>query len=395
LEEKAMEPITKSTFDALLRYRGWPCVSVYLPTRPGGFEGQAGRVRLKNLLAQAEGRLEARGIRPVEARDFLAAANRLVDHEAFWKNQTQGLAVFISPEATRTFYLPTTAHEVAVVNSRFHVAPLLPLVDEATDYYILAMSENRVRLLRANRWQASEVVVPNLPANATEALHYDHPTDTRQFHTAVLGRGMSKLGAYHGSGDFFEQEKKELLEYFRVIDHAVHPLLRDERLPLVFVGVDYLFPIFRQANTYPHLAESHVHGNADGWSDRELHEKTWPCIAGQFAKPAQMALTRYSNLAGDGLKSDDLRLVLDAAHQGHIDTLLVDVEKALWGKWDSEQRRLRLDAERRGDSDDMLDLAIVQSLLHKGAVYSVPRDSLRGGSHCQAIFRYELPPAGR
>jgi hypothetical protein len=25
-----MEPITKNTFDALMRYRGWPCVSVYL-----------------------------------------------------------------------------------------------------------------------------------------------------------------------------------------------------------------------------------------------------------------------------------------------------------------------------------------------------------------------------
>ncbi|HWB14645.1 MAG TPA: hypothetical protein VG826_35810 [Pirellulales bacterium] len=390
-----MEPVTKQTFDALLRYRAWPCVSVYLPTHAGGFEGQAGRVRLKNLLVDAEERLVARGIRPVEARDFLASANKLVENEAFWKDQTEGLAVFASPKEIRSFYLPTTVNEISVVNSRFHIAPLVPLIEEETDHYILAVSENRVRLLKANRWQAREVTVPDLPANAREALHYDHPSDTRQFHTALLGRGTSKLGAYHGSGDFFEQEKSELLEYFRVVDRAIRPVLRSERVPLVFVGVDYLFPIFQQANSYPHLSESHVHGNPDIWTDRELHEKALERIAPQFASPRYEALARYSNLAGDGWRSDDLQVILRAAHQGQVDTLLVDVERPVWGNWDENQRRLRLDDPRRDDSDDMVDLAVVQALTHKGSVYSVPGTALWPGKHCQAIFRYELPGSAR
>lgn len=337
-----MDSLSRNTFDALVRYRGWPCVSVYLPTHPGGLEAQAGRIRLKNLLVEAQARLEARGIRPVEARDFLAPARKLVDNEPFWKNQTQGLAVLASPEATRTFYLPTTVPDLAVVNSRFHVTPLLPLIDGATDYYIVAISENRVRLLKADHWRASEVAVPNLPASAKEALHYDHPSDTRQFHTAVLGRGMSKLGAYHGSGDFFESEKAELLEYFRIVDRALHPVLRDQRVPLVFAGVDCLFPIFQKANRYPHLAESHVHGNPDGWSDQELHDKTWACVAPSFALPVEAALARYANVPTDGHKSVDLRVILDAAHEGHIGILLVDPQRPVWGKWDKKQCQLRL-----------------------------------------------------
>ncbi|HVA45128.1 MAG TPA: hypothetical protein VNH11_01970 [Pirellulales bacterium] len=253
-----METINKTLFDSLMRYGGWPCVSFYLPVHAGGFEGQAGRVRLKNLVIEAEERLTARGIRPVEARDFVASARELVDRDDFWKNQTKGLAVFVSPEATQSFWLPTTVPELAVVNSRFHIAPLLPLVEQECDFYILTVSENHVRLLKADRWQAGEAAVPKLPGSAAEALHYDHPTDTRQFHTAVLGRHMSKLSAYHGSADLFEQEKNELLEYFRAIDHALHPLLRGGRVPLVFIGVDYLFPIFRAANSYPHLAEAHI-----------------------------------------------------------------------------------------------------------------------------------------
>jgi hypothetical protein len=390
-----MEPITRNTFDVLMRYRGWPCVSVYLPTHAGGFEGQAGRVRLKNLLAEAEERLVARGIRPVEARDFLGQANNLLENDAFWKDQTDGLAVFVSPETTRPFYLPTTVNEVAVVNSRLHVAPLLPLVDEETDHYIVAVSENRVRLLKSDRWEAREIAVPNLPANAAEALHYDHPSDTRQYHTALLGRGTSKLGAYHGSGDLFEQEKSELLEYFRVIDEAIHPVLRDEGAPLVFVGVDYLFPIFRQASHYPHLSEAHVHGNPDVWTDRQLHEKAWKCIAPQVAEPRQRVLARYANLAGDGWRSDDLRVILNAAHQGQVETLLVGVEQPVWGKWHDDERRLRLDDQRRDDSDDMVDLAIVQTLTHKGAAYSVSSSQLKPGKPCQAVFRYELPASAR
>jgi len=390
-----MEAINQSTFDTLIQYRGWPCASIYLPTHPGGFEGQTGRIRLRNLLAQAEQQLVLRGIRPVEAHDLLAAAHELIGDEVFWRNQAKGLAVFISPEATRPFYLPGPVAELAVVNSRYHVAPLLPLVDQATEFYIVAVSENRVRFLEADRWHASEKALPGLPANAKEALHYDHPSDTRQFHTAVLGRGMSKRGAYHGSGDFFEQEKSELLEYFRVIDRALHPALCDRRAPLVFAGVDYLFPIFRQANSYPHLAESHVPGNPDTWSDGQLHAKAWQAIAPEFEKPKQTALARYAELAGDGLKSDDLRVILNAAVQGQVATLLVNPEQPVWGKWDEAQRRLRLDPERRDDSNDLVDLAIVETLARRGAAYCVSSAELPPGKHCEAIFRYSLSPSAR
>lgn len=390
-----MEAITRTLFDALMRYQGWPCASVYLPTHPGGFEGQTGRVRLKNLLGEAEEQMVSRGVRAVEARDLMAPANELVSNEVFWRNQTDGLAVFVSPEATRSYYLPVAAPELAVVNSRFHVAPLLPLVDQETDFYILTVSENRTRFLKADRWHAADEALPGLPANAKEALHYDHPSDTRQFHTAVLGRGMSKLGAYHGSGNFFEHEKDELLEYFRVIDRALHPALCDKRAPLIFVGVDYLFPIFRQANSYPHLADVHVPGNPDTWSDGQLHESAWRCAAPLFEATKRTALARYAELAFDGLKSDDLRVILNAARHGQVDTLLVDAEQPVWGKWDQEHARLRLDAERRSDSDDMLDLAIVQTLLHRGDVYHVPSAELQHGKHCEALFRYELPASAR
>lgn len=390
-----MEAVARSMFDALMRYQGWPCVSVYLPTHPGGFVGQTGRVRLKNLLAEAQDRLISRGVRAVEARDFLASAVDLVGNENLWRNQTAGLGVFVSPEATRAYYLPIAADELAVVNSRFHVAPLLPLVDQITDFYILAVSENRARLFLADRWHAAEAPAPGLPADAEQALHYDHPSDTRQFHTAVISRGMSKLGAYHGSGNFFEQEKSELLEYFRAIDHALHPALRDERRPLVFAGVDYLYSIYQQANTYPHLLASHVSGNPDAWSDQQLLEKAWPCAAPQFEKPRQTALARYAELPVDGLKSDELRVILGAACQGQVETLLIDAEQPVWGKWNAEHHRLRLDAERRDDSDELLDLAIVQTALHRGDVFHAPGMRLERGKPCQALFRYKLPASAR
>jgi hypothetical protein len=59
----------------------------------------------------------------------------------------------------------------------------------------------------------------------------------------------------------------------------------------------------------------------------------------------------------------------------------------VWGKWDKERRRLRIDPERRGDSDEMLDLAIVETLTHRGDVYSIPSTALWPGKHCQAMFR--------
>ena len=66
------------------------------------------------------------------------------------------------------------------------------------------------------------------------------------------------------TGGVTDDTKENLLKYFRLIDRGLHDLFEDERAPLVLAGVEYLFPIYREANTYPRLIEEGIPGNPQG-----------------------------------------------------------------------------------------------------------------------------------
>lgn len=388
-----METIPRSNLDSLVRQRDCPSVSMYLPTHRSGREGQAGRVRLKKLCSEANDRLAARGIRPVDARDMMAPVDAYIDDRAFWNKQSDGLAIFVSPKGHHILRLPSHFDELVVVNSRFHIAPLAALPHADERFFILAVSKNRVRLFEADRSRATAIDVPGLPANAEEALHYDQPSTTRQFHTAVLGSGMRKGAAYHGDGSFAEEAKSELLEYFRIIDRAIHPTLRDQNAPLVFVGVDYLYAIFREANTYAGLADRHVLGNPDRLSEEQLRDKAWACVEVNFDAPRQKAIADFGQRLSEGRASDDFQTILTAAAEGRVETLLFDARQHRWGKWDGDRLQARFHHERQDESDDLLDLAVWQTLMHNGSVYAVSPDCLPAGAPCAALLRFSAATA--
>ena len=155
------------------------CLSIYQPAHRAGPDTRSHAtqdlIRLKNLLRAAADRLTAGGLRPRDAEDLLAPARRLLDDAVFWQYQSDGLAVFLAPGMTRTFRIPIRFEELVVVAPRFHVKPLLPLLTGDGLFYVLALSQNEVRLLAGTRNYMGEVELPGAPRSLAEALQYDDP----------------------------------------------------------------------------------------------------------------------------------------------------------------------------------------------------------------------------
>ena len=108
---------------------------------------------------------------------------RLTDDLGFWQYRGDGLALFYSRDKLRHFRLPMRFEELAVVANRFHLKPLIPLFTEDAGFYILALSQNEIRLIQGNRYSAWEVELKDVPASLTEALRYDEPERQFQFHS--------------------------------------------------------------------------------------------------------------------------------------------------------------------------------------------------------------------
>jgi hypothetical protein len=375
---------------------GWH-VSIFMPTHRAGAETQQDPIRLKNLLGQAEERLLAsdrdrgrRGLRAPEAKALLEPASRLVQDSLFWQRQSDGLAIFISSEIAQHYRLPFEFEDLVVVADRFHMKPLLRLLSGDGRFYVLALSQDQVRLLQGSRYSVGDVELKSVPSSLAEALRFDDPERRLQFHTAsgpTGGKG-GRPAMFYGQGAPSQDEKGDILRYFQKLDQGLQELLADEQAPLVLAGVDYLLPLYREANTYPHLVEKGVEGNPENLSAKELHQRAWAIVQPRFLGEREVAAERFRQLAGTEKASDDLVEIVPAAHHGRVETLFVALDLQQWGEYDPATNEVRLRQEFEPGAQDLLDLAAVQALLHGGSIYAVEPAQMPAGASLAALFRY-------
>jgi hypothetical protein len=372
-----------------------PCVSIYMPTHRAGKEIEQDPIRFKNLVRRAEEELIRSGMRSSEAKELLSPAEPLLEDGAFWRHQSDGLAVFICKDNFRHYRVPFSFPEIAVTGERFHIKPLVPLITNDGRFYVVAISKDGVRVLQGTRDSVAELDLENIPQGIADALRFDVPEKQLQFHTEGPRHGGGTAGAnrdavFFGSGDADLDVKNELLRYFQQVDKGLHELLKDEQAPVVLAGVDYMFPIFREASKYPHVMDKGISGNPDQQSAADLHRKAWDIVGPRFKETQRKAAERLEGMLGskDGHASNSFEVVVPAAIHGRVDTLFVPYNVRQWGTFDSEKGEVELHEERRVGDQDLLDLATAHSLATGAAVFAVQPEDVPGRGGIAASLRY-------
>jgi hypothetical protein len=387
-----MDLFTRDDLKTLLAEHRSPCISLFMPTHRGGAEEDP--IRWRKHLAEAEERLVKAGWRTAEVKELLAPGRRLLDDMTFWKNQSDGLAAFVAPQFLRLFRLPLAFKDLVVVANRVYITPLLPLLSGNGRFFVLALSQNAVRLLQGTRQSVSEVDLKGVPRNLAEALLTHDRDEPLTFHARpTSGGGWGAIFEGHGVG--IDNKKEDLLRYFQRIDQGLHPLLREAKAPLVLAAVDYLQPIYRQANTYAHLLESGIAGNPDRLSSKELHDLAWPLVQPLFEEAQQRAAAQYRHLAGTGHASGDLEAVVAAAYDGRVETLFVALDRRVWGVFDPSAGHVEQHEQALFGDVDLLDLAAAHTLAHGRIVYAVEREQVPSNTDVAAIFCLPLPKHGK
>lgn len=381
-----MDFIRREELKELMQKRGDFCVSVFLPTHRAGKEVEQDPIRLGNLLRRAEKELVEGGMRSVEAREMLKPAYDLAADGFFTRHQTDGLGMFASPGDFHYFRVPLHFQELLAVGRRFHLKPLIPAISAGNRFYVLAASRKSVRLLQCTEFGVSEVELEGVPKSMEEALGYEGP-GSKLFRSTPTSVGKDSM-LVHGHGGGAEFEKEYLRNYFQKLKDSLRPYLHNEKAPLVFAGVEYLFPIAKQVNLYQNILEEAIEGNPDMADPRWLQQRGLEIVRSYFLRELEQALRRYRELAGEGLSSDNLERILPGAFEGRIDTLLVDTEVQKWGKYDVNSGRTEVREEPQKGDEDLLDLVTVETFLNGGVVHALnPLESSAKGP-VLAIFRY-------
>ncbi len=385
-----MELLNREDLGMLLKQRGrGPCISIYMPTERGREKAKANAIRFKNLLAEAEEQLEKIGITHQDKKELLKQAGQLEADSYFWANQSDGFAYYISPGYSRYFRLPVEFNEFATVRDSFHIKPLFRLLASDGQFYVLALSQKDLRLLRGTHGLVEEIDLSDLIKKFEDKFAGELPEEYLQFHTRAPASGSVRTAIYYGHGGEIDSALKErMLKYFRFIDRELEKMLDEKDMPLILACVENIASLYREASKYPMLFDESIRGNPESLSKEELHHKGLEIVKPYFQREQENAKARYRELQGTGRTSNSIEQIVPGSFHGRISDLFVRVGVQQWGNYDPENEEIKLSDGPLTGNEDLIDLAAGETFLNSGKVYALEKEHMPDETPAAAVFRW-------
>jgi hypothetical protein len=391
-----MDILGKDDIKILLENKSDPSISLFIPTHKEWNEMDQDLIRYKNQISTVEKRLAESGMRSKEIEMFLKPAKDLFDNKEFWNHQSEGLAVYFNEHAFFTYRLPIRVNEFLFINNIFYIKPLLPLLSADGRYFVLAFDQTETKFYECTKYTINEIPIKDVPTNLDEALKWDDPEKSLQFHsstgdaTSKGGVGGKRSAMFHGQGVGGDDNyhKKNLQEFAQVINRGVDKILSGETAPLIIASVEYLIPIYKDANSYNYLYSNHLTINPQELNENELHEKSYKLIKPKFEEDQQKAYARYEQLSGNSKASSNIEEIVKAAHNKRIEYLWVNLDRKQWGIFDEEKQTIEFNDEPLIKNKELLDVAAGKTLINNGTVYALHEDKMPIPKAAIAVFRF-------
>ncbi len=366
---------TRPEIRALIEARADACVSIYLPTTPHTQHIDASRIAFGNMTRTALEQLEAAGL---DKRRRAALEENLIaldEDDDFWRLQANSLAVLVTPDSLRTFRLATDVTALVEVSDRFHLKPLMRALAFPQHAFVLALSENDVRLVEVFAdHPATAVSVPDLPGSAADA------TGHASVNTPDAGSG-------HGN---IPGQKSLLLKYLRKVDAALRPVLAGRETPLILAATEPLGPMFSSVNSYPGLLAEGISASPDNMSESALASAARSVLDGHYAAQIEAATALFHERVGSHRAITDLRAVARAATFGAVDLLMVDIDEVIPGTVNETDGAVALATTPDSASYGVIDEITGRAFLAGGEVLAVRRADMPDGAAVAAILRYPV-----
>jgi Bacterial archaeo-eukaryotic release factor family 3 len=292
----------------------------------------------------------------------------------------------LAPGFERVHQLPIAVPEEAVVGSHFHIKPLLPLLEEAAEFWLLAISASHSRLYRGSRWHFTEVPGLDLPQGIAPIKGITEYQETH--YGSPVGRhgGLAKAQSLGDDPDHVRKE--ELLEFLRRIVPPIEPLIKRNPAPVILAAHPELQGHFRETAGWKEIHPNGVLENPDALSNEELNRRAYGIVKQKQIEARNASIDRLNARLSVGKATVVIGEIVKAARYARVDTLFLSGDQHLWGKFDEMEDRIVAHGSAAKDDIDLLDYAALMTLRQGGSIVLAERDALPPPGPAAAILRY-------
>ncbi len=371
----------------LLNLKADTVISLYMPTFKTHPENQQDPRKFKELLKETEESLLLKHS-SIEVQELMEPLHKLADNFDFWQHTTEGLAVLRTKDFFKVIGLQTPVESLVVVADSLHTKPLRKYLQTLERYQILAISLKDVHFYEGNRHSLVEVeLLPGVPKTIEEALGEE--LTQKYLSISSGGSGAGGTAIHHGHGSKSDEVDKDAERFFTVVSRAVEEYYSEPSgLPLILATLPEHHNLFQKVSNNLHLLPNGIMINAKSVSIEKLKSLAWEIIEPEYFSTLDKLAERFNQAKADKVGSDTIEEIGVAAALGRVDTLILETDRIVPGRIDSETGNIETADLEHPEVDDLLD-DIGELVIQKGGnVVIVPVEKMPTFTGIAAIFRY-------
>jgi hypothetical protein len=355
-----------------------------MPThRGGGLDRRDDPIRYRNLVRRMEVELRASHPAGVVAK-IVSRFEPLVSDTGFWTDTLDGFAAFGSADFFATHRLPRAVPELLVINTVFHLKPLLRITQSAARFQVLGLTRTETFLWEGDRYGLDRFDTAGLIPTFDEAVGTD--LTERERSKITTGARTTSTSHYSGQGARKDELDVDTGRFFREVARAVRENVSERsNLPLVLVALGEHQTEFRRHAHNPHLLPAGVPIDPGSLTPDKLLQEAWHVVEPRYLDRLARLGDDYGTAVARQKGSNQVADVARAGRDGRIGILLVDADRSLCGRLDPATGEVRLGEP---DSPDLFDDMAEMTLRAGGEVVVVPHEKMPSQTGLAAIYRY-------
>jgi hypothetical protein len=363
-----------------------PRITILLPRYQPGAQGKSMTGLLKTYLRDLTHQLTTLKVAEPVIAGLLKPLQDLSEDEQSASGSRLGRVIFRSRDVFQQFDLLGPVAARFMLGAYFQIRPILSDLYLPPEFYVLKLSKKSVELRRCAHLRSQTVELPKgVPQTLDEALAFEPPDHDLENRSACGVSSGAMRGIRFGTGSGRESQPAHLADFYRIVDRGIVTLLHSGNPPLILAGVGEDTAAYRMINTYLNLLSHSIHGSPNqSLTEPDLLQHAYSIVRAERVGRTAASLAELNERLSPARFTSDLDTILGAAAEGRVDKLYIDADAQIKGRLPSTTPSPRWN----GAEEDLLNVAVVEAMLHGGFAFELPANKMPDGATISAVFRY-------